>query len=144
MHPFPHRYAVTALASASGVVTLRGDELEDIQSTPPPEFDGPPGNWSPESLFVAAIADCFVLSFRAVARASKLEWLEIDCGAEGTLDKTPEGTMFTAIELRVKLRVPAGSDAARATRLLEKAEQVCLVSNSIKPKVHLVAEVAVG
>ena len=55
MHPFPHRYTVTALAQEAGVVTLRGDELEDIQSTPPPEFDGPPGNWSPESLFVAAV-----------------------------------------------------------------------------------------
>lgn len=139
MHPFPHRYAVNALATQDSVVTLRGDELEDIQSTPPPEFDGPPGNWSPESLFVAAIADCFVLSFRAVARASKLEWIDIDCRADGTLDRTAEGTMFTRIDLHATLRVPPGTDEARARRLLEKAENVCLVSKSIKPPVHLEA-----
>jgi organic hydroperoxide reductase OsmC/OhrA len=137
MHPFPHRYTINALAGAEGVVTLRGNELEDIQSSPPPEFDGPPGNWSPETMFVASIADCFVLSFRAIARASRLEWLGIDCAAEGTLDRTPEGMRFTRIDLDVSLKVPPGTDPARAERLLEKAEKTCLISNSIKSEMHL-------
>lgn len=141
MHTFPHRYSVNALAAPAGVVTIRGAELEDIQSTAPVEFDGPPGNWSPETLFVASIADCFVLSFRAIARASKLEWIEIDCAADGTLEKTADGLAFTRIDLQVVLRVPAGGDAERAQRLLEKAEKACLVSNSIKPGVHLSASV---
>ncbi len=137
MHPFPHRYSVSALAASSGVVTLRSKDLEDVQSTPPPEFGGPEGNWSPETLFVAAVADCFVLSFRAVAGASRLEWLEIDCGAEGVLEKTDTGMRFTHINLDVHLRVPAGSDISRAERLLEKAEKACLISNSLKSEVHL-------
>jgi hypothetical protein len=33
----------------------------------PREFDGRGNQWSPESLLAAALADCFVLSFRAVA-----------------------------------------------------------------------------
>jgi organic hydroperoxide reductase OsmC/OhrA len=142
MHPFPHRYTINALAGAEGVVTLRGNELEDIQSSPPPEFDGPPGNWSPETLFVASIADCFVLSFRAIARASRLEWLEIDCAAAGTLERTSEGMRFTRIDLDVELKVPAGTDMARAERLLEKAEKTCLVSNSIKSEIHLKTRVS--
>lgn len=137
MHPFPHRYTVSALAASAGVVTLRAKDLEDIQSTPPPEFGGPEGNWSPETLFVAAVADCFVLSFRAVAGASRLEWLEIDCGAEGVLEKTDTGMRFTHINLDVHLRVPAGSDISRAERLLEKAEKACLISNSLKSEMHL-------
>jgi organic hydroperoxide reductase OsmC/OhrA len=144
MHAFPHRYTVSALAAPGSVVTLRGAELEDIQSTPPPEFGGPPGNWSPETLFVAAVADCFVLSFRAVANASKLEWSEIDCDASGILEKTPEGLWFTAIELRARLRIPAGGDVARAGRLLEKAEQTCLISRSLKSAMHLDAQVSAG
>lgn len=144
MHAFPHRYTVNALAAPAGVVTVRSTELEDIQSTAPVEFDGPPGNWSPETLFVASIADCFVLSFRAISRASKLEWIEIDCAAEGALDRTADGLAFTGIDLQVSLRIPAGGDAARAERLLEKAEKSCLVSNSIKPPVHLSARVSAG
>lgn len=137
MHPFPHVYVVNALADAAGAVSLRGAELEDILSTPPPEFDGPPGNWSPETLFMASIADCFVLSFRAIARGSRLEWKSIDCRASGTLDKTPEGACFTRIDLEVALTVPAGTDTARIERLLEKSKSSCLISNSIKPPVGI-------
>jgi organic hydroperoxide reductase OsmC/OhrA len=142
MHPFPHRYAVSALAVPAGVVTLRSRELEDIQSSAPPEFGGPEGNWSPETLLVAAVADCFVLSFRAIASASRLEWLEIDCGGEGVLEKTDTGTRFTHINLEVRLRVPPGADVARAERLLEKAEKACLVSNSLNSEVHLTLHVS--
>ena len=144
MHPFPHRYAVSAIAGPASVVTLRGAELEDIQSTAPPEFGGPAGNWSPETLFVAAIADCYILSFRAVANASKLEWSEIDCDAVGVLEKTAQGLWFTVIELKAQLRIPAGGDVARAERLLEKAEQACLVSKSLRSEVRLQSEVRVG
>lgn len=141
MQPFPHHYSVNVLAGATGVVTVRGEELEDIQSSAPPQFGGPPGNWSPETLFLASIADCFVLSFRAVAAASKLEWLDIDCACEGTLEKTREGLSFTRVDLQVQLRIPAAADSERAQRLLEKAEHNCLVSNSIKAQVQLSAQV---
>ncbi|MCG3169439.1 MAG: hypothetical protein CALGDGBN_00957 [Pseudomonadales bacterium] len=144
MHPFPHRYVVNALTTPGSTVTVRSPDLEDIQSTAPPEFNGPPGNWSPETLFVAAVADCFVLSFRAVANASRLDWSEIDCGAAGLLDRTDEGLWFTHIELQVRLRVPSGTDPHRAARLLEKAEQSCLVSKSLRSKVALHTEVTVG
>ena len=142
MHPFPHRYTVSALAASAGVVTLRSRDLEDIQSTAPPEFGGPEGNWSPETLLVAAVADCFVLSFKAIAGASRLEWLEIDCGGEGVLEKTDTGMRFTHINLNVQLRVPAGADVARAERLLEKAEKACLVSNSLNSEIHLALRVS--
>lgn len=141
MHPFPHRYVVNALTTPGSTVTVRSPDLEDIQSTAPPEFNGPPGNWSPETLFVAAVADCFVLSFRAVANASRLDWSEIDCEAVGVLDRTGEGLWFTHFELQVKLRVPPGTDPERAARLLEKAEQSCLVSKSLRSQVSLRTEV---
>ena len=48
MHPFPHRYAVSAMAGPASVVTLRSAELEDIQSTAPPEFGGPLGSSAPQ------------------------------------------------------------------------------------------------
>jgi organic hydroperoxide reductase OsmC/OhrA len=41
-----------------------------IETAPPPEFDGPGDMWSPETLLVAAIASCFILTFRGVSRAA--------------------------------------------------------------------------
>ena len=131
MHPYPHQYPVTASGGASGIVTLRSAGVGDLSSAPPPEFDGPGGYWSPESLLCAAVADCFILSFRGVARAARLDWQNLECEVTGTLERVDNVTRFTRFATRVTLTVPAGIDEAKARSSLERAEHVCLVSNSL-------------
>jgi organic hydroperoxide reductase OsmC/OhrA len=87
---------------------------------------------------------CFILSFRAVARAAKFEWLSISCEVDAVLDKVERVTQFTEFHQTVVLEVPAGSDEARAMRLLEKAEHVCLITNSLTGTAHLDATVRVA
>jgi hypothetical protein len=67
-----------------------------------------------------------VLSFRAVAKASKFEWRALACDVEGTLNRVEGKSFFTHFLVKARLEVPAGTDRERATRLLEKSEQVCL------------------
>ena len=110
-------------------------------SAAPAEFGGPGDRLSPESLCVGAVADCFVLTFRAIARASKLPWTSLRCNAEGTLDRIERVTQFTSFLLRATLQVPPGTDEARARQLLERAEQTCLISRSLKGTFHLEAKV---
>jgi len=143
MQDLPHQYLVAAAASNSGNVTLSSSGVADLESAPPVEFGGPGDQWSPESLLVAAVVDCFVLSFRAIARASRLEWTSLDCEVDGTLDRVERSTQFTAFSVRAKLSVPAGTDASKAERLLQKAEQACLITNSLKAESHLEASVVV-
>jgi organic hydroperoxide reductase OsmC/OhrA len=140
---FPHRYAVAAEARADGEVRLSSARLAALETAPPAEFGGPGDRWSPETLLVGAIADCFVLTFRAIARASKLPWSALRCDVEGTLERVERVTQFTGFAVRAMLRVPAGADADKARRLLERAEQTCLVTNSLKGTSHLEAEVEV-
>ena len=144
MHPYPHVYKVTVAAPADGEVTLSGADLPDLPLHAPPEFDGPPGYWSPETLLTAAVASCFVLSFRAIARASKLEWLRVAADVDGVLERIEGVTRFTRVTVRARLVVPPGVDATRARSLMEKAEKVCLVSNSLNSERHLEAEVTEG
>jgi len=141
MHPYPHVYGASTSGGPEGIVTVASAGLPDLASAPPPQFDGPGGYWSPESMLCAALADCFVLSFRAIARASKLEWTHIECSVEGTLDRTAGVTRFTRYVTRAKLRVPPGTDAARARLLMEKSEHACLISNSVNGERVLEAEV---
>jgi len=105
------------------------------------EFGGPGGRWSPESLLVAAVADCFVLTLRAVARASDLPWTRVQCAVSGTLDKVGGKTRFTAFDLHVKLEVAQGADVDKATRLLQKAEASCLITQSLSAATHLTTEI---
>jgi organic hydroperoxide reductase OsmC/OhrA len=144
MHPYPHLYTVQATAVPAGDVPVAASGLPTLQTAPPAEFDGPGDRWSPETLLCAAVADCFVLSFRAVARASKLDWTGLDCRVEGKLDRVDGRTFFTALVVHASLKVPAGTDPERATRLLEKAEHVCLISNSLVAERQLVPTVHVG
>jgi organic hydroperoxide reductase OsmC/OhrA len=134
---------VSATADAEGEVRLESGNLPALLSAPPPEFGGPGGHWSPESLCVAAVADCFVLTFRALARASKLPWSALRCNVEGTLDRVERVPQFTAFLLRAVLQVPAGTDEGRARGLLERAEQTCLISQSLKARPRLEATVEV-
>ncbi|HME73502.1 MAG TPA: OsmC family protein [Myxococcota bacterium] len=144
MQDLPHRYAVTARAGSEGEVVVSARGLGELHTAPPAEFGGPGDRWSPETLLVAAVADCFVLSFRAVARASGFAWRDLDCNAEGVLDRV-EGTLrFSDLHIRARLVVQEGADEVRARRLLEKAEKGCLVSNSLLAKKHLETEVVRG
>lgn len=144
MHPLPHHYTVRAAVAPAGPVALEATALPALPSDAPAEFGGPGTLWSPETLLTAALADCFVLSFRAVAAASRFDWTALHCEVEGTLDRVERVTQFTGFRLRARLELPPGSDEARATRLLEKAEQVCLISASLKAPRHLEAEIAIA
>jgi len=125
-------------------VELSSPGLASLDSAPPAEYGGPGDLWSPETLLAAAVADCFILSFRAVARASKLDWTSLSCEVDATLDRVDNVTRFTALTQRATLDVPAGTDEAKARRLLEKAERICLVTNSLTAEIHLEAEVRIA
>jgi peroxiredoxin-like protein len=141
MVPFPHRYAATVTGTLDGDVTLTAEGLPALPSASPAEFGGPGDRWSPETLLVGAVADCFILTFRAIARASNLAWTSMACDAEGTLDRVARVTQFTAFRLKVRLHVPEGTDTALAGRLLQKAEEACLITNSLKASCHLEVDV---
>lgn len=144
MQDFPHHYRVHARGSTDGPVRLEGDKLPALETTPPPEFGGPEGYWSPESLLLGAVADCFILTFRAVASASRLAWTSLECDATGTLDRVERITRFTAVTVAAHLSVPEGSDPEKARRVLEKAESACLITSSMNAEVHLEADVTVA
>lgn len=143
MQALPHHYPVTATAQSESIVTLEAEGLPALASAPPAQFGGPGDQWSPEDLLVASVADCFILTFRAIAKASKLDWIDLSCKAEGTLDRVERVTRFTAFKVTATLTVPAGTDTGRAGKLLEKAESACLITRSLEADTHLESEVIV-
>jgi peroxiredoxin-like protein len=144
MQDLPHRYNVSASAEAEGNIVLQAENLPQLVSAPPAQFGGPGDQWSPEDLLVASIADCFILTFRAVARASKLDWNTLEAAAEGVLERVERVTRFTTVTVSATLTVPAGTDIDKAQRLLEKAEAGCLITNSLTAEAHLETDIIVA
>jgi organic hydroperoxide reductase OsmC/OhrA len=138
----PHHYRVEASLLPAGDVALRASGLPDLASQPPAEFGGPGDRWSPETLLLAAVADCYALSFRVLAANSKLGFRELTCRAQGTIDRADGRIRFTGIALAVEVSLAADASPERAQRLLERAKDVCIVSNSLSVPVTLDARIA--
>jgi organic hydroperoxide reductase OsmC/OhrA len=131
MHPYPHVYQASAAGNPAGGVTVASPQLPDIDTAPPPEFDGPGGVWSPENLLCAAVADCFILTFRGVSRAARFGWLSLECRVDGTLERVDGKSQFTRFATFAKLTVEPGSAVEKARELLDRAEHGCLIANSL-------------
>jgi len=143
MQGFPHHYITSASGETEGVVVVSGEGLPDLDTHAPPQFGGPEGAWSPESMLSAAVANCFILSFRAIARASKFEWTSLGCNVDGILDRPERVTYFTAFNIHVVLNIPNGAKVDMAQRLLEKAEEICLITASLKSETVLTTDIQV-
>jgi organic hydroperoxide reductase OsmC/OhrA len=141
MQAYPHHYRVSAEAAHSGVIDVSSPGLENLPTQAPAEFGGPGDLWSPETFLVAAVANCLILTFRAVARGARFEWNAMSVEVDGKLDRVDNVTQFTDFFIKVELNVPAGSDVSKAEHMLHRSEAVCLITNSLTAQCHL--EIAV-
>ena len=140
MPSFPHEYEVT-LEGAVGGAWSDAPPRRPILGGAPPEFGGRAGWWSPEHLLLSSLGLCFLETYRALARAARIEFTDYSSRVRGTLDKTPEGLRFVSFHLDVQLAV-SGADGPRAEALLERAKKQCIVSNSLKVPIEVRGAVA--
>jgi peroxiredoxin-like protein len=143
MQDLPHQYHVQAQGKPGENLNVCVENVPKLTVAPPAQFGGPGDEWSPEDLFMASIASCFILSFRAIAKASKFNWSSIQCDSTGTLERVEGKTRFTKIITKASLVIPSTEAIENAERLLHKAEQSCLVVNSLSSESELQCEVSI-
>jgi len=114
-----------------------------VHFSAPPEFGGEAGLWTPEHFLLAAVSSCFIATFKAVAKASKLDYQGIEVAADGLVERESGGFRFTKITLHPVLILYREESRELGGRLLEKAERVCLVSRSLSSKIELDPKVLV-
>lgn len=119
---------------------LSTPDAPELRAAPPPEYDGPGDAWSPEALLLAAVEACFLFTLRAVAKASKLEFVSLDLAGNGTVDRQDGATRFVEIVLRPRLGLAPGGDRDRALWVLEKSKKACLVTASLSAPVRVEPE----
>lgn len=113
-----------------------------IEVATPPEFTkGMPGIWSPEHLLVAAVNSCLMTTFLAIAENFKFEFIHFESNAVGTLEKVDGKFMMSEVALSPVLTIAPDADKEKASRILEKSEAACLISNSVKAKIIFKPEI---
>ena len=139
-----HHYTTTLNWEEGRIGELGAPTLPEIKVATPPEFPkGVPNTWSPEHLFVAASNTCLMTTFLAIAENSKLEFKEYSCEAEGKLERIEKRFMISEIVLKPKIVLSQEKDIERAKRIIHKAEEHCLISNSMKTKIILEPDIKV-
>lgn len=116
-----------------------------IEVATPPEFPkGIAGVWSPEHLFTAAIASCFMTTFLAIAENSQLAFDHFYCTSEAVLDEVEGKPALTEIILRPVVTISEERHRDRMLRILHKAESLCLISQAVRISVTVIPAVRVG
>ena len=141
MKPLPHDYDVELTGGPQGYATISSAGVPDLTTAPPREFDGPGDAWSPEHLLLASVSSCFLFTFRAVARASRAAFLDVDAHTWGQVSRAGGVTRFTEIVVRATVTAAPGSDIDLLRRAIDKTTTHCLVSSSLVTPVRVDAVV---
>lgn len=135
----PHFYNVDILWTKDRQGEMSSPELSNkIEIATPPQFPkGVDGIWSPEHLFTSAVASCLMTTFLSIAENSKLEFTGFTCKSSGKLEQVDGKFLMTEVILEPTVTIINESDREKAERVLQKSEQHCLISNSIKSKITM-------
>jgi organic hydroperoxide reductase OsmC/OhrA len=141
MKPLPHRYEVQLSGGPNGYATVSTKGMPDLRSAPPLDFDGPGDAWSPEHLVLAAVETCFLFTLRAVAKASRVEFLALDLSSEGTVGPPGRGHAVHRDRAAAAAHDRTGDGpGSRAGGSAQEREESCLVSASLATPVRLEPE----
>lgn len=132
-----HSYEVQLKWNNDRIGTVSSPALnQSIQVATPPEFPkGVAGIWSPEHFLVAAVNSCLMTTFLAIAENSKLEFVDFNSSAIGTLEMVDGKYMISKIVLKPIIMITNELHKEKAERILHKAENACLISNSLKSEI---------
>jgi putative redox protein len=103
-----------------------------IEVDEPVEVGGTDLGPQPTDLFLASVASCFTLALSYAARKRSIELEELSVQVTGTYD----GLRFSAVHVRASVGVPEDE----LERLVQAAERVCYVTNTLRSGVRLTTE----
>ena len=107
----------------------------------PPEFGGPPGQWTPEDFLTNAVAGCLMTSALYYFGRAKLDIRAYTCNAVGTMDKGPTGLVFTGVEAKLRITAASPDQVEGIRQAVGKAEKSCPISNTLNCPVTVDLEV---
>lgn len=137
--PFPHRFSASLSRTFASRARMEAPPRPPLDGAPSPELDGDVNAWSPEHMLLSSLSLCMLTTFEAFAARDRIEILSWDAEASGTVERTPEGLMFTSIVLELDIAIAGDVDQVDTT--LEDAKQYCLVLNSLRIPVVIEAQV---
>jgi organic hydroperoxide reductase OsmC/OhrA len=140
--PFRFKTKTTWSSARRGVLSAAGKPNIAVGS--PPEFKGEPDSWAPEELLISSVNTCIMLTFLTLAQARGVAVAGYESEADGLLENVEGLYRMTEVTVRPRITVNSEAEVAPARDSIESAESHCFMSNSVRAKVNVVAEVLVA
>jgi organic hydroperoxide reductase OsmC/OhrA len=137
--PFPHQYSATVSRTFASRARVEAPPRPALDGGPSSALDGDVNTWSPEYLVLSSLGMCMLTTFEAFAARDGIELSRWDATVNGTVERTPEGLMFTSIVLSIDIEISGRVDRVATT--LEDAKQYCLVLNSLRVPVVIETQI---
>src|SRR5687768_15289885 len=137
--PFPHHYRASISRTFASRARVEAPPRPALDGGPSSQFDGDAGAWSPEHLILSSLGICMLTTFEAFSARDGIEIASWNATINGTVERTPEGLMFTSIVLGIDMEISGNVDRVGAT--LEDAKQYCLVLNSLRVPVVIETQI---
>ncbi|MHA2350982.1 MAG: OsmC family protein [Candidatus Thorarchaeota archaeon] len=87
---------------------------------------------SPEDLFVASAAVCYMNGFVEFTHKMRISFNSFECEARGTLEKVGRSFEITQIDMNTKVSIESEKIRAKIERALKLAAKYCFIGNSMK------------
>jgi organic hydroperoxide reductase OsmC/OhrA len=117
---------------------------DELALSSDPAFRGDPALRNPEQLLLAAASSCQMLSFLSNAARAGVDVLGYTDDAEALMPVTREPMRITAITLRPRIRVAAGTDVERVRRFVDEAHEQCFIANTLNAEMTIEPEITVA
>lgn len=101
----------------------------------PKEFGGTTNDLSPEDLFLAAVTNCFIATFKVICEKNEYDYSQIKIDSELVVDKNERKRLsFTKVNLDIYIK---NADESRLEKIIKLTKNNCLVHNSIKTEIDV-------
>lgn len=101
----------------------------------PPEYRGMLNTMTPEDAFVSAVITCLACTFDSRANKMRLKVTRYESEGTGIVDRVDDKEKFTELTVNVKIVIPPETNKESVQKAIEKAQENCLVANSLSTPV---------
>jgi len=124
------------LVQGNGTIRVGSKVVEALPMTWASRTERPDGKTSPEELIAAAHAGCYAMALALTLTGEGKPPESLRVTAVCTLEEVEGKPKITRMDLEVGGKVP-GLDAAGFEQAIQKAEQLCPVSNALRNNVAI-------
>jgi organic hydroperoxide reductase OsmC/OhrA len=126
------RYDVRVVWTGEKSADVSLDDKLMVKTGVSPEFGDNERVPTPEDLFVASAAVCFMNGFVEFIKKMRLEFKSFECQATGLLEKVGRSFEITRIDMDATVVIDNEEIRDRVERALELADKYCFIGNSMK------------